>query len=305
MKRPVNLGGKKSAPPPRPARKSPTGTKATKPANSESASKATAKTTAKTTGKSTRGSAFERKKTVETGKKPGRFGWGIGKFGSKSKARPAGKFTAAKASEKEAKPTAKTEVENGGATASKKSLKLGKSIEISEDAGKSKPFRELLHYRVGASERRRGVPITVLLLAVLVAFVLLGKPTYTALVQYDQYRHVQEQLETARKENEQLRRELALWSNPDYIESQARERLGFARPGEYQYLVLDPGPEYQDRLRSLTSEQVDGNPWFVKLVQTTQQADEAARSEDVAKSHKDAGKDKEKAGTDEKKESGN
>lgn len=285
MKRPVNLGGKKSAP---------TNPRAQKPAPGKPQ-----------TGKSQAGKSQARKPQVgkasaekTTTKKPQEQTSQTGGKTSTRKSKfvkPAEKLTKIKEAKTKAAQTkatsgktSKTKTGKGKEDASQTpqqkhehNLKVGKGIEIPEDAGKSQPIRELLQYRVGASERRRGVPLTLVLAGILIAVFLFGKPTYTALVQYDQYRNLQQQLETARKDNENLRRELAMWSNPDFIENQARERLGYAKPGEYQYLVLDPGPEYKDRLQSLTAEKVEGNPWFVTLMQSASRADQAARADQV------------------------
>ena len=39
---------------------------------------------------------------------------------------------------------------------------------------------------------------------------------------------------------EELKELIARWDDPDYVAAQARSRLGYARKGETQYLVVDP-----------------------------------------------------------------
>lgn len=53
--------------------------------------------------------------------------------------------------------------------------------------------------------------------------------------------HIREEIVSLKKENEALSRKIeALKSNPDYIESLARNQLGLAREGELIYEFYDP-----------------------------------------------------------------
>ena len=45
----------------------------------------------------------------------------------------------------------------------------------------------------------------------------------------------------------------AYHDDPTYIASQARERLGYAKPGETQYAVVGPGDDQQSGLASATT----------------------------------------------------
>jgi cell division protein FtsB len=47
----------------------------------------------------------------------------------------------------------------------------------------------------------------------------------------------------------ELRRELAQWNDPAFVEQQARARLQFARPGDRVYVVLMPGVSNTDASR--------------------------------------------------------
>ena len=63
-----------------------------------------------------------------------------------------------------------------------------------------------------------------------------------------------------------MQRQLDLWNDPDYISTQARERLGFVRPGETQYTVVDPGPQYQDSaLAAAAASTGPARPWVQQL----------------------------------------
>ena len=69
-----------------------------------------------------------------------------------------------------------------------------------------------------------------------------------------------------RRTNADMQRQLDLWNDPDYISTQARERLGFVRPGETQYTVVDPGPQYQDSaLAAAAASTGPARPWVQQL----------------------------------------
>jgi cell division protein FtsB len=89
--------------------------------------------------------------------------------------------------------------------------------------------------------RRPGVALVTLL------FVLLGAAFLTQVVPYrqiiDSQRQVasaQERLATLEAENEQLAADVAALNTESEIEKLAREKLGYVRPGETGYVVLDP-----------------------------------------------------------------
>ena len=62
---------------------------------------------------------------------------------------------------------------------------------------------------------------------------------------------IKSQVAEQQKKNADMQRQLDLWNDPDYISTKARERLGYVRPGETQYTVVDPGPQYQDSAMQL------------------------------------------------------
>ena len=66
---------------------------------------------------------------------------------------------------------------------------------------------------------------------------------------------------------EKAREELLLWQDPEYIKSQARERLHFVLPGERQYIVTDgdKNPK-QNGTTKIASSLADGQPWYARLI---------------------------------------
>lgn len=86
---------------------------------------------------------------------------------------------------------------------------------------------------------------TVLLIAAL--FLVIGAAFLTQLIPYRQIIDSNRQVESARAElaaleaeNTMLQADVAALETPEEIERLAREKLGYARPGETAYVVLDP-----------------------------------------------------------------
>ena len=66
---------------------------------------------------------------------------------------------------------------------------------------------------------------------------------------------------------EKAREELTLWQDPEYIKSQARERLHFVLPGERQYIVTDgDNNPKQNGTTKIASSLADGQPWYARLI---------------------------------------
>ena len=63
------------------------------------------------------------------------------------------------------------------------------------------------------------------------------------------------------------REELLLWRDPEYVKSQARERLHFVLPGERQYIVTDGEKnQQQNGTTKIASSLADGQPWYARLI---------------------------------------
>lgn len=91
-----------------------------------------------------------------------------------------------------------------------------------------------------------GLDISVRLLGVALLVALLGIMFVPSLhqlwLQEAQYREITAKVQTARDRNADIREQLDLWNDPTYVASQARERLGYVKPGETQYSVADAKP---------------------------------------------------------------
>jgi len=66
---------------------------------------------------------------------------------------------------------------------------------------------------------------------------------------------------------EKARQELTLWQDPEYVKSQARERLHFVLPGESQYIVTEGETQAgQNSTTKVASSLADGQPWYSRLI---------------------------------------
>ena len=66
---------------------------------------------------------------------------------------------------------------------------------------------------------------------------------------------------------QKAREELLLWQDPEYVKSQARERLHFVLPGERQYIVTEGETTgTQESTTKIASSLADGQPWYSRLI---------------------------------------
>ena len=66
---------------------------------------------------------------------------------------------------------------------------------------------------------------------------------------------------------QKAREELTLWQDPEYVKSQARERLHFVLPGERQYIVTEGENDLtQNSSTKIASSLADGQPWYSRLI---------------------------------------
>ena len=115
-----------------------------------------------------------------------------------------------------------------------------------------------------------GLDVSTRLLVVLIVAAILSVMLVPSLYQWWQQERELAQIKTQVAEQQQknadMQRQLDLWNDPDYISTQARERLGFVRPGETQYTVVDPGPQYQDSaLAAAAASTGPARPWVQQL----------------------------------------
>ena len=66
---------------------------------------------------------------------------------------------------------------------------------------------------------------------------------------------------------DQARKDLLMWRDPEYIKSQARERLHYVLPGERQYIVTDSNGQYTEETGTTVANKIpDGQPWYARMI---------------------------------------
>lgn len=118
------------------------------------------------------------------------------------------------------------------------------------------------------SSRRPGSGRTFSLVAVFFIFALvLAPPIQHYFTQRAQINSLRAQVSADTKALEEAKKELLLWRDPEYIKSQARERLHFVLPGERQYIVTDSTSQSTQEQSTLVADNVpDNQPWYTRLI---------------------------------------
>lgn len=113
-------------------------------------------------------------------------------------------------------------------------------------------------------------PRTLILFTVLfIVALMVAPPLQHYFVQRAQISSLQGEVNQARAELEAAQEELARWRDPEYIKSQARDRLRFVMPGEKQYIVLGISKERDEG--EVTAAPIAENfplgiPWYSRLL---------------------------------------
>jgi cell division protein FtsB len=119
-----------------------------------------------------------------------------------------------------------------------------------------------------SSRRTRGKARPLALIAIIFIFTLtLAPPIKNYFTQRAQISALKSQVATDRTALEQARAELSTWQDPNYVKSQARERLHFVMPGERQYIVTGSEITQAEPQTTQVAKQLpEGAPWYTKLI---------------------------------------
>ena len=110
------------------------------------------------------------------------------------------------------------------------------------------------------------------LAVVTVAFIFaitLAPPLQHYFAQRAQINSLRAQVNDSNNALEKAREELAKWNDPEYVATQARQRLHFVFPGERQYIVLDaPKSEVEANgpVAPISTLIPNGLPWYGRLI---------------------------------------
>jgi cell division protein FtsB len=122
--------------------------------------------------------------------------------------------------------------------------------------------RQLRFRRRRASNRVLALSAIFFILALTIA-----PPVKNYFTQRAQISALKAQLSADNSALQKAREELLLWQDPEYIKSQARERLHFVLPGERQYIVTDgENNPQQSGTTKIASSLADGQPWYARLI---------------------------------------
>lgn len=122
---------------------------------------------------------------------------------------------------------------------------------------------------------RRAVTGRALVLGTLVVLllVLLASPLNRYFGSRSDVEHAAQQLHSDQSQLTDLTRQLHLWSDPGYIQQQARLRLQYAMPGDTVYVVTNAG-QPSDLARSRPKKPVEraASTWNERLWESVQKA---------------------------------
>ena len=110
------------------------------------------------------------------------------------------------------------------------------------------------------------------LAVVTVAFIFaitLAPPLQHYFAQRAQINSLRAQVNDSNNALEKAREELAKWNDPEFVATQARQRLHFVFPGERQYIVLD-APKSEEEANGpvapISTLIPNGLPWYGRLI---------------------------------------
>lgn len=109
----------------------------------------------------------------------------------------------------------------------------------------------------------------VMILALVIAGVVILAPSLRILAEQQQeIAELRQALEVAQQEVVDLEEQRDRWSDPAYVETQARERLMFVYPGDITYLVIDDlADEDEDQEVAISSDLVQSaSDWRASLL---------------------------------------
>lgn len=129
---------------------------------------------------------------------------------------------------------------------------------------------------------KRGVTARFVAISVVIFIIALtiAPPAQRYFTQRAQINAVEAEIEMRQQRLDQAEIELQKWRDPNYVKSQARERLHFVLPGERQYIVVGVETEESSAEKKRTpiaTKQFGSAPWYTKLISSIQQV--AAGSE--------------------------
>jgi cell division protein FtsB len=101
---------------------------------------------------------------------------------------------------------------------------------------------------------------------VVLLVLLLASPIHRFLASRSDVSSTAQQLAQDNKQLRDLKQQQALWSDPGFIQQQARRRLQFAMPGDTVYVVVDKGQRSDiEKTAGAASSKPGGTEWNTRL----------------------------------------
>ncbi len=109
---------------------------------------------------------------------------------------------------------------------------------------------------------------------VVLLVLLLASPIHRFLASRSDVSSTAQQLQQDNKQLGELTKQKALWSDPGFIQQQARTRLQFAMPGDTVYVVVDKGQRSDiEKTAGSSSSKPGGTEWNSRLWDSLRAAD--------------------------------
>ena len=121
----------------------------------------------------------------------------------------------------------------------------------------------------GVTARFIAISVVIFIIAVTIA-----PPAQRYFTQRAQINAIEAEIDSRNSRLAEAEIELQKWRDPNYVKSQARERLHFVLPGERQYIVLGVETEasaVQKKKTPVATKQFGSAPWYTKLISSIQQ----------------------------------
>lgn len=123
---------------------------------------------------------------------------------------------------------------------------------------------------------KRGVTARFIAISVVIFIIALtlAPPAQRFFTQRAQINAVQAEIENRKARLAEAEIELQKWRDPNFVQSQARERLHFVLPGERQYIVVgvETTQSAADKQKTpVATKQFGSAPWYTKLISSIQQ----------------------------------
>lgn len=161
----------------------------------------------------------------------------------------------------------------GSNASARKTGKTGKTGDPAFSRAKTTP-RTQAGEAAGSTRLARLLTLAAVALAV---FLVVFSPLRSWMEQQQQARSLAAQIAQVKAQNAELEAEIKRYQDPEYISRQARERLGYVKPGEITYVVVDPPGAKKPQLTSgWTDKDTNDLPWFRQIVAGLEVAGAAA-----------------------------